>query len=127
LYLEQNGFIEKDARGRYRQTDSVITTGPEVKSALMAHYHKKTILQSAQAIDEIPSKDRDISSVTMSVSKQTYLEIKKEIQDFRKRLLSLARNDKNPEMVCFAGFQLVPKSKPIESHSLRIPRSLLRG
>jgi uncharacterized protein (TIGR02147 family) len=110
-YLEQNGFIEKDARGRFRHTDSVITTGPEVNSAIMADYHKKTIAQSAQAIDEIPSKDRDISSLTLSVSKETYQEIKKEIQEFRKRLLSLARNDKNPEMVCFAGFQLLPKSR----------------
>ncbi len=113
-YLEKNGFIKKDAHGRYRQTDSVISSGPEVHSTIMADYHKKTILQSARAVDEIQSEERDISSLTMSVSKETYREIKKEIQGFRKRLLSLARNDNNPELVCFAGFQLLPKSKGYE-------------
>jgi uncharacterized protein (TIGR02147 family) len=117
-FLEKTGFIKRVSHGRYRQTDSVITTGPEVHSTIMADYHKKTILQSARAIDDIQSEERDISSLTLSVSRETYREIKKEIQDFRKRLLSLARNDNNPELVCFAGFQLLPKSKVCEKRNV---------
>ena len=99
-----------DRRASHNAVNAVITSGPEVDSTILSAYHKKTIMQAAEAMATIRPENRDISSLTLSVSRQTYLEIKKEIQGFRKRLLSMARNDMNPEMVCFAGFQLLPKS-----------------
>lgn len=110
-YLVKNGFIEKDKNGRYTYANPVITTGPEVNSTILRKYHKQTIMQCADALDTIDMAERDISSLTMSVSKKTYKKMKKEMQDFRKRLLAMARDDKKGEVVCHAGFQLIPKSK----------------
>ena len=110
-YLVKNGFIKKDEKGRYIYASPVISTGPEVNSTILRKYHKQSILQCADALESIKVEERDISSLTMSVSKKTYAAMKKEIQDFRKRLLSMAKEDKKGEMVCYAGFQLIPKSK----------------
>lgn len=110
-YLVKNGFIKRDDRGRYTYANPVISTGPEVNSTILRKYHKQTISQCVDALDTIKVEDRDVSSLTMSVSKKTYLAMKKEIQDFRKRLLAMAKEDKQGEMVCYAGFQLIPKSK----------------
>jgi thymidine kinase len=49
------------------------------------------------------------------VSKELYEDFKKELYHFRKRLLSMAKECTNPEMVCYAGFQLLMRSKPVRS------------
>jgi uncharacterized protein (TIGR02147 family) len=116
-YLVKNGFIEKGKNGRYTYANPVITTGPEVNSTILRKYHKQTILQCADTLDSIDMAERDISSLTMSVSLDTYKKMKKEIQDFRKRLLSMARDDKKGEIVCHAGFQLIQKTKSFKRKS----------
>lgn len=110
-YLVKNGFIAKDNNDRYDYAFPVITTGPEVNSTILRKYHKETIIQCADTLNSVDMADRDISSLTMSVSLETYAKMKNEIQDFRKRLLAMARDDKKGEIVCHAGFQLIQKTK----------------
>ena len=110
-YLLKTGFLKKDTAGKYIRTDPVISSGNEVKSTVLRNYHRQTLSQSIEALDSIEPENRDISSITLSVSKKTYAVMKKEIQDFRKRLLAMAREDEHPEMVCLAGFQLFPRSR----------------
>jgi uncharacterized protein (TIGR02147 family) len=112
-YLLKNGFLQISENNTITRTDPVISSGNEVSSTILRNYHKQTLTQSIDALDSIEKENRDISSLTLSVSRKTYLAMKKEIQDFRKRLLSMAKEDVNPEMVCLAGFQLLPRSKKI--------------
>jgi hypothetical protein len=63
----------------------------------------------------IKKEDRNFSSSTLLVSKELYEDFKKEMYHFRKRLFSMAKDCKNPEMVCYTGFQLLPRSKPVRS------------
>jgi uncharacterized protein (TIGR02147 family) len=109
-YLLKTDFL-KIENSTYVRTEPVISSGDEVRSTVLRNYHKKVLEFSIDALDSIDVENRDISSVTMSVSRKTYVIMKKEIQDFRKRLLQLAKEDGEPEMVCLAGFQLVPRSK----------------
>lgn len=110
-YLLKNGFLKKEAGGKYVRTEPVISSGDEVRSTVLRNYHRQTLAQSIEALDTVNLETRDISSLTLCVSRKTYFEMKKEIQEFRKRLLGLAREDTGPEMVCLAGFQLLPRSK----------------
>jgi uncharacterized protein (TIGR02147 family) len=111
-FLVNNGFLKKDGNGRYTPTQQVFTTGDEVNSVILTRYHKKTLSQSIEAFDTIKKQERDISSLTLCVSTDTYYRMKKEIQKFRKRLLAMAESDETPDMVCYSGFQLLPRSKP---------------
>jgi uncharacterized protein (TIGR02147 family) len=110
-YLLKTGFLKKNAAGSFIRTNPIISSGDEVKSTVLRNYHRQTLAQSKDALDTVDPKDRDISSLTLSVSSKTYFEIKKEIQNFRKRLLVMAQEDANPDMVCLVGFQLFPRSK----------------
>jgi uncharacterized protein (TIGR02147 family) len=112
-FLLKNGFIRKGEGGRYSVTDAIIATEPEVDSAIIPKYHRITIQQCAAAVDTVKKTDRNFSSSTLRVSTEVYEEIKKEIYHFRKRLLSMAKDCKKPEMVCFTGFQLLPRSEVI--------------
>ena len=115
-YLVHNGFIQKDHNGHYRAVDQVIATEPEVNSAIIPKYHKITIQQCADAVDTVRKEDRNFSSSTLLVSLELYHEIKKEIYHFRKKLLGMAKECTNPEMVCFTGFQLIPRSEIIKKN-----------
>jgi uncharacterized protein (TIGR02147 family) len=110
-YLLRNGFLKKDANGGYTQADPVISTGDEVRSTVLRKYHRIMLKQHIEALDTIAPEERDITSLTMSVSEENYSRIKKEIQQFRKRLLAIANEPQKPEIVCQTGFQLIPRSK----------------
>ncbi len=110
-YLLRNGFLKKDGTQGYVQTDPVISTGDEARSTILRRYHKAVLKQHMEAVDDISPDERDISSLTMSVSKENYSRIKKEVQAFRKRLLAIAAEPQSAEIVCQAGFQLVPRSR----------------
>lgn len=109
-FLCKAGFLTKDHE-KYHRSDPVISSGDQVKSTILRKYHKQTLTQCIVALETVNSNDRDISSLTMSVSRKTFAAIQEEIQDFRKRLLAMAQEDTNPEIVCLAGFQLIPRSK----------------
>jgi uncharacterized protein (TIGR02147 family) len=117
-YLLKNGFIRRNAHGCYEVVDQVISTEPEVDSAIIPNYHKITIQQCADAVETINKKDRHFSSSTLLVSTELYEEIKKEIHLFRKRLLGMAKACKNPDRVCFTGFQLLPRSEKIAPRTM---------
>lgn len=110
-YLLKTGFLKKHGDGTYSRTNPVISSGDEVKSTVLRNYHRQTLNQSIEALDSFELENRDIASLTLSVSKKTFLAMKQEMQDFRKRLLVMAQEDEHPEMVCLAGFQLFPRSK----------------
>jgi uncharacterized protein (TIGR02147 family) len=112
-FLLKNGFLKRGADGRCFAADAVIATAAEVDSAIIPRYHTLTLQQCVKAVGAIAKEDRNFSSSTLLVSRELYGEIKNEIYEFRKRLLAMAKNCKNPDMVCFTGFQLLPRSKPV--------------
>lgn len=118
-YLVKNGFLRTDENGTMLRTDPIMSSGNEVSSKILRNYHKQTLTQSIESLDSIDKGNRDVSSLTLSVSRKTFNEMKKEIADFRKRLLQMAKHDENPEIVCLAGFQLIPRSECISKKQNR--------
>jgi uncharacterized protein (TIGR02147 family) len=109
-YLIENGFISKNELGRYAYSTPLISSGDKVKSTLLRGYHRRVLQQCSDALDTVPSQQRDITSLTLGVSAQTYERIKEEIRQFRQHLLAIAEEDPSPEMVCLVGFQLIPRT-----------------
>ncbi|MBN2036142.1 MAG: TIGR02147 family protein [Chitinispirillaceae bacterium] len=111
-FLKKHGFItlREDRRG-YEPSEPIVATPPSVHSTILSRFHKKNLELDIDAFENCPFSDRSISSVTMSVSKDTFEKMRVEIQELRKRLLALAREDRAPTMVCRAGFQLVPRAR----------------
>jgi uncharacterized protein (TIGR02147 family) len=109
--LLQLGLLERDESGRLVQVDAFISTGDEVTSTSVANYHRTAIQMGAEALDRFAGPDRDISSVTMTLSEKNFREIKTLIQRFRKELLAIADQDQSPEGVYQVNFQLFPLAK----------------
>ena len=101
-------FIRRCADGSYKKTASVLSTGPQVRSVAVANYHKSMLKLASEAIERFPSSKRNISSLTLSVSQDTFASIVTRIQQFRQELLELAEADCDPQKVVQVNLQAFP-------------------
>ncbi len=104
-------LLERDDRNKLRQGTAILSTGPETTQVYVANYHRSMILRGADAIEAIPSNERDISALTLCVGVKGLLEIKALVQHFRRQLLELSAAEPNPRQVVQINFQLFPLSE----------------
>ncbi len=81
LVLERLKLIMR-IKNKWIQTKEHLSTSPEVTSSLILNYHQQMLSLSAKALD-FPAKDRDISAMTMSLSKEQFQWLKQKIIRFR--------------------------------------------
>lgn len=110
--LERLGFIKKQKNGSYAVTSKSITTEPEVESLAVLNLHKQAGELALKALSELPKEQRNVSGVTLGISKQTYTRICGEIEAFRVRLLQMAEADEAADSVYQLNFQFFPVSTP---------------
>jgi len=113
--LKRLGLIQKDKNGNYRSVDKILTTGTDVKSLAIAHFQKAMMDLAKEAIDRHKAEHRNISTVTFSVSGQTYNDIKAELDACRKRILGMVDRSENEDRVCQLNIQLFPLTQIKES------------
>jgi uncharacterized protein (TIGR02147 family) len=109
--LESLKFIAKDEKGVYRQTQNHITTGPEVESLNVANYQIACMDLAREAIDRYEPALRDMSTLTLSLSKPAFEAMKEEIIAFRKKLLGLEKQFPNADRVYQLNTHFFPLSK----------------
>lgn len=106
--LRNNFIVEKN--GKYQQATPILTTGDEIESEVITHYHREVLNLAAEELPDIPLEERDVSALTLALSDNSFKRIKKEIQIFRKKLLQISEEEKKPEKVYMVGFQLLSRS-----------------
>jgi uncharacterized protein (TIGR02147 family) len=109
-FLLTAGFLEKRADGRYVQREPAITSGPEVCSLGIRAYNRFMAGRAEKAIEEFPTTERDIQSLTIGISPQGYRLIKPEMQEFLGRVLRIVDDDEHPAQVYNVNVHLFPMS-----------------
>jgi len=113
-------FITRDSEGKLVQQSEIVSTGDEVTAAptipqlhkdAVMRFHKEMMRRGAEAIDRFEPTDRDISSLTMNLSRKNANKIKRMVQAFRKELLAISAADKGAELVYELNFQLFPLTR----------------
>ncbi len=92
--LQKLGLLVRNKKGCLEQANLNITTSREVKSLSLSAFHRQMILRAADSIERTPSDQRDISSLTVALSKEKFLEAKRRIQEFRRELNVLLSDPK---------------------------------
>lgn len=110
-YLMESGFVTLDENGAYRVEQPIVSTPPRVRSTILRKYHLKNLEVNSEVYDLFTSDDRSITSVTCSLSKESFEKVREEIAKLREKILALSREEKNPDRVCHVGFQLVNRAK----------------
>jgi uncharacterized protein (TIGR02147 family) len=111
--LLELGLIERDGSGRLRQTNTVVTTGPETRSMNIRNYHAEMMRRATEAMELVPASERDISSLTLCLGADGLARLKQRVQEFRRELVELAERETERGQVLQLNFQLFPLSSAV--------------
>jgi uncharacterized protein (TIGR02147 family) len=118
--LTKLGFIRKEGP-RYVQTDPDITTGDTVSSLAVENFHLQNLNLAGESIDTCPAQHRDISCLIATLSLEQVEEIKNEVRDFRKKLVSMingtTKDTVKGRRVYHINMQMFPTSVQTDSGS----------
>lgn len=106
--LERLKFIKKIAEGQWEQSESLVTAGAQVSSVILYNYHSSILDLAKYQLFKGDYKKRDISALTLGVSKERLPQIKKRVQEFRREILQMVAEDTQPEEVVLLAMQLLP-------------------
>jgi uncharacterized protein (TIGR02147 family) len=106
--LQDTGLVTRSAGGAFRLTQPAITTGDEWESALIHNFQASLIEMSKGALESVPKPERDISSLTVSISQKTFIKMSYEIKKLRQKFLAMAEDDANADKVFICAIQLFP-------------------
>lgn len=115
--LDRLGIIRKKDDGGYEPSEQIITTGAlhndrQIQALSVINFQRKLLSLAAAAYDRYSERQMDMSTLTLSISKATWRLIKEEAAVFRKKVLSLAENDANPECIYLLNCQVFPLTDP---------------
>jgi transcriptional regulator with XRE-family HTH domain len=110
--LTRLGYIEIDGTRMKRAVPSLTTTDGVPSSALRA-YQKQNLKLAEASLDRDPVELRDMSSLTMAVSREEIPLAKAEISRFKKRFARLFKSSRPSEVYTLA-LQLFPVTKNSE-------------
>jgi uncharacterized protein (TIGR02147 family) len=117
-FLLEKGFLKKMTKGKYIQTEPAITSGSEVASLGVRTFNETMARRGLSAINEFSKDIRDIRTVTIGVSDDSYNMIKDEIKEFISRVIRIVDNDKKSDKVYNLGVQLFPLSRAVKEGEL---------
>src|SRR5262249_47375604 len=91
--LLELGLLERDASGQLRQSTPVVSTGAQTRHMNIRNYHIEMLRRASHAIEAVPAKERDISSLTLCLSQDGLARFKQRIADFQRELIELAEQE----------------------------------
>jgi uncharacterized protein (TIGR02147 family) len=104
------GMLSRTPGGGYKQTDSLLSTGPGITGVAAARYHIGTMALAAEAIERFKPEERELVGLTLGVGKQTFERIRERMWEFRQEILAMA-DDPSPEQVYQLSIQLFPMTR----------------
>lgn len=103
--------IRKKGKSGYELTSRFITTGKEWQSIAIRNFQQQTIQLAKNALENIPKDQRDISTVTVTLSSQSFERLREKLKEFRQEILKIAQQEDNASGAYHVNFQMIPIGK----------------
>lgn len=113
--LERLGLIYKDNDGMYHITTATITTGDAFRSMALHTYYRNCFKLMENSMDTIDRSERNISGLTLGVSKESYKAMVDRLADLRKEFILLAQDDSKADQVYNVTIGLYPVGNGAET------------
>jgi uncharacterized protein (TIGR02147 family) len=115
--LERLKLIEINSLGFYFQTSQTLTTGDDWTGTTIHSFQKQMSALGEASLDNFRKSERDISTVTMSLSETGFERMKAKLNAVRKELIQMALEDEGQNKVYQLNYQLFPLTQPIENEA----------
>ncbi len=109
--LEKLGLIAP-SDNRYTVTSRFITPAKELRSVAIRKYQQDTLLLAQRALENLPKEERDISTVSVTLSNEGLVKARELITTFRADMLELSNKEDRVNRAYHVNLQLIPVSKP---------------
>lgn len=113
-FLVRAKLLKKDRSGNYCQTDKSVSMGSVDAVPVAARDMQRQMGEFAVKALDLPLSERDMSGLTMGLTRRAYDRIKKELADCRRRIVAIAAEDDETEQVYRLNLQLFPMSERLE-------------
>jgi uncharacterized protein (TIGR02147 family) len=107
--LTSLGFL-KIENGTMRRTQAALDAGTDVPSEALRKHNREKLELAILALEKFTIHERDISSVTIAFDPDAMEAVKKEIQKFKKKIISICETAKSVEVFSL-NVQFFPLSK----------------
>lgn len=101
------GFLEQYG-STFKRRDVALRTDANVQSLIIRKYHREMIEQALRAIDSMPTPERELQALTISLSKEKFEEVKKRFYQFQSDLNAIYSDDPSPEKIYQINIQMFP-------------------
>jgi uncharacterized protein (TIGR02147 family) len=113
-FLVRAKLLKKDRSGNYRQTDKSISMGSVDAVPVAARDMQRQMGEFAVKALDLPLSERDMSGLTLGLTRRAYERIKKELADCRRRIVAIAAEDDETEQVYRLNLQLFPMTEKLD-------------
>ncbi|SHL13701.1 TIGR02147 family protein [Fibrobacter sp. UWOV1] len=113
-FLVKAKLLKKDRSGNYQQTDKTIKMAPVEAVPLAARDLQRQMGEFALKSIDLPISERMMSGYTLGLTRRAYERIKKETEDYFRRVVAIATEDDETEQVYRLNVQLFPLSERLE-------------
>jgi uncharacterized protein (TIGR02147 family) len=111
--LSTGGLVERRGDGLWYATEKAIATPPEVGNPALRRFHRDCLQLAGEALETIPSDQRNVTGVTLGISRRTYRLICDRLTELREELSRLADADDQADQV----YQLTLAMFPLSNSS----------
>ena len=116
-FLVRSKLLKKDREGNYRQTDKSISMGPVDAVPVAARDMQRQMGEFAVKALDLPLSERDMSGLTLGLTRRAYERIRKELADCRRRIVAIAAEYDETEQVYRLNLQLFPMSEKLNTEN----------
>ncbi len=112
LFLEENGFIHRAAKGKLTRAEKTIgvyaTEHSTIMNTAMRQFHRSMLKFAERATVNLPVDIRSISNTTLSLSPKAYASAIRRIESLRLELLEIAKTDTDSNRIYHLTTALFP-------------------
>jgi len=108
--LARIGLLEKE-KGHWIATEMALDTATATKNLQVRSFHREMIQRALEAIDSIETDERELGSLTITLSEDDFLKVRDEVREFRKRLTAQYAKESRDESVYQLNLQFFPLMK----------------
>ena len=109
-FLTKAGFLKKTGENTYVQSETSIKGSPEATRLAIREMHREMAKIAEKSLN-LAKAERNFSGITMGISKDSYEQIVKELDECRRKIVSIAAGDKNINQVYRLNLQLFPLTR----------------